>query len=214
MGAVRSPVARGGVALTLALAATTAVACSSDSISAPTHEARLEAAAQLDSALDTSVGSRFTVIDFALNILGQGAPVDTITIVTNRQPTAYSAVGAYFVQPVLGQPSDSAYVLIAWRGDPIDTILEVFDHHGVNATLYQRNAVASLSAPNATTGQVSASRPNGSCAPLHTNVPPDVQLITNLSCQRQTVAAAVSAQIPNGDSSMLAITLQQQSVPG
>lgn len=213
MEAIRSSRARAGVALALTLAAMAAGACSSDAIGAPTREARLVVAAQLDAALRASTGSRAGLLNLALNFLGQGSPVDTVTIVSNGRPSTFAAVAAYFVQPVNGVPNDSLYEIVAWQGTPVDTVYDFFMHVKAGVNFFGLTAEGA-STPEDSIAQVAATRPNGSCAALHTHVPLDVQLIPNLSCQAETVAATLSAQMTTSDGSVLTVALPQQSLRG
>ena len=148
-------------------------------------------------------------------VLSVGAPVQSVDVTVDGTSRTYSAVGVYEVtDDIEGNPSDSAYVLVAWRGDRADSLFtfEVFGELGQAAFTTDDSAFTTLTAA----GTVTAGTPNGTCTTYLDHLPPGFEPPTSLQCSLETATPSMDATLASAedDSHTHHVVRPSQSVPG
>ena len=128
------------------LACTTAAACSGSGIVAPTtanNATLLQQFATLKAQADSSGNGAQSNEDlFVIQMLSLGAPVNQLTVTLDGTRVGISATAALVVlTDTLGNPVDSAYTFIGWRGASADTM--VLMQYAMSAGFLTRRASAS-----------------------------------------------------------------------
>jgi hypothetical protein len=170
--------------------------CSSDHVTGPTTNQNVELMARFDSVLGTldpgtqaRRGIQFTEV---ITLLAFGAPVQTVQITQDGTTQSYSGVGTFIVSDdVEGNPQDSAYTLLAWRGDFADTLISVVMFQGVSSF-----EVTDASRHVVSTGQPVSSAiaqpPGDTCTTYLDHLPPDVDIPSGLTCRNEAVTVSAS----------------------
>ncbi|HSC31776.1 MAG TPA: hypothetical protein VLD17_08625 [Gemmatimonadaceae bacterium] len=198
--------------LAILIAPMVAVACSSESVTAPTVSQRAIIAARLDSARVGASAERAAQLLTILQEIALGAPIGTVRLSVNGKTTTYPMVASYDVQAVAGRPFDSLYLVDAWSGAAADTIW-VIAYYRAALVGFVTNDTALGAPPTTVTGGVTPSAAFGSCVALRTQVPQDVTVPFGFGCQRQNVATEMSGRItvPGGT---LDVTVPSQTIAG
>ncbi|HKV50421.1 MAG TPA: hypothetical protein VJO52_04400 [Gemmatimonadaceae bacterium] len=181
-----------GIVLGIAIAG-----CSSDLVTAPpTTSQNVALMARFDSVLGTldpdTQARRRELYSKAITLLAFGAPVQNVHITVNGTTQSYSGVGGFIVSDdVEGNPTDSAYTLMAWRGDAADTLSQVavFEQVSTFEITYGTTHVGSIGQAN---GAVQAQAPHDSCTSYLDHLPPDVSVPNGLTCKLESVTLSAS----------------------
>ena len=196
-----------------AVAASVAVlaACSSDSTAPQTNQA-IALMAHFDSlraaSSPDSESERRTQLAGAITLLALGAPVHDVQITTNSTTLTYSSVAAFEVTDAIqGPPADSAFRIIAWRGEAADTLLTLEIFHQASGLVFVAGAVV-LGSTGAT-GTATAQAPNGNCTSLLDHLPPDVTIPPGIACRLETTTATATGNFNGGT-----FTLPSQAIKG
>jgi len=184
----------GGAALPMLLAvAGGALAAACSSSTAPQQNQTVELMAHFDSlraaSSPDSESERRTQLASAITLLALGAPVHDVQLTTNGQTVTYSGVAAFEVtDDVEGHPFDSAFTVVAWRGNDADTLvtLEIF-HQAAGLVV---SAGALVMGSTAATGTATAQAPHGSCTSFADHLPADITIPAGLTCQLETTTAS------------------------
>lgn len=184
----------------LAVAAVCGVAlagCSSDSVTAPpATNQNVVLMARFDSVLGTldpgTQARRRDLFSKAITLLAFGAPVQNVRLTVNGATQSYSGVGGFIVSDdIEGHPSDSAYTLIAWRGDAADTLAQVavFEQLSTFELTFDTTHIGSIGQAN---GTARAAAPHDSCTSYLDHLPPDVSVPSGLTCKLESVTVSAS----------------------
>ncbi len=170
--------------------------CSSDSVTGPTTSQNVVLMARFDSVLGTldpgTQARRRELFSKAITLLAFGAPVQTVRLTMNGTTQSYSGVGGFIVSDdVEGHPSDSAYTLLAWRGDAADTLAQVavFEQLSTFELTFDTTHVGSVGQAN---GSAQAGAPHDSCTSYLAQLPPDVNVPGGLTCTLESVTVSAS----------------------
>lgn len=171
--------------------------CSSDSVTAPpTTSQNVVLMARFDSVLGTldpgTQARRRELFSKAITLLAFGAPVQNVRLTVNGTTQSYSGVGGFIVSDdVEGNPTDSAYTLLAWRGVAADTLAQVavFEHLSTFEVTFDTTHVGSVGQAN---GSAQAQAPHDSCTSYLDHLPPDVNVPSGLTCKLESVTVSAS----------------------
>jgi hypothetical protein len=188
-----------------------AAACSSDS-TAPQQNQNIALMAHFDSlrasSSPDSESERRTQLAGAITLLALGAPVHDVQLTTNGQTVTYSSVAAFEVtDDIEGNPADSAFTIIGWRGDDADTLVTLQIFHQASGLVVSVGSVVAGAA--GASGSATAQPPNGACASLLDRLPSDITVPPGISCQLETTTASAGGAF-NG----AAFSLPSQPIKG
>ena len=188
-----------------------AAACSSDS-TAPQQNQNIALMAHFDSlrasSSPDSESERRTQLAGAITLLALGAPVHDVQLTTNGQTVTYSSVAAFEVtDDIEGNPADSAFTIIGWRGDDADTLVTLQIFHQASGLVVSVGSVVAGAA--GASGSATAQPPNGACASLLDHLPSDITVPPGISCQLETTTASAGGTF-NG----AAFSLPSQPIKG
>lgn len=178
------------------MAAGALAGCSSDSAMGPTTNQNVALMARFDSVFGTlnpdTQARRREQFSEVITLLAFGAPVQTVQITQNDTTQSYSGVGALLVSDdVEGQPQDSAYTLLAWRGDAADTLVTVVllqNFSSFELTDAARHVVSTGQSAGAAQSQA----PRATCTSYLDKLPSDVQVPSGLTCHNEAVTISAS----------------------
>lgn len=194
----------------MALAAALLAACSSDS-TGPQANQTIALMAHLDSlrvASPDSESERRTQLAGAITLLALGGSEHDVQLTTNNTTLTYSSVAAFEVtDDIEGNPADSAFTIIAWRGDNADTLVTLEIFHQASGLVFSAGGVVLGS--SGATGTATAQAPNGTCTSLLDHLPPDVTVPPGIACQLETTTATAMGNF-NGAT----FTLPSQAIKG
>lgn len=170
--------------------------CSSNSPTAPTTHQNLVLMARFDSVLGTLdpdvQARRREQFSEVITLLAFGAPVQTVQLSVNGTAQPYSAVGGFIVSDdIEGNPSDSAYTLLLWRGDAADTLASVVTFDGLSA-FELTDSSTHVGSTGQASGAAQAAAPHASCTSFLDHLPPDVSVPSGLTCQLESVTVSAS----------------------
>jgi len=188
-----------------------AAACSSDA-TAPQQNQNIALMAHFDSlrasSSPDSESERRTQLAGAITLLALGAPVHDVQLTTNGQTVTYSSVAAFEVtDDIEGNPADSAFTIIGWRGGDADTLVTLQIFHQASGLVMSAGSVVAGSA--GTGASATAQQPNGACASLLGHLPPDISVPPGISCELETTTASAAGTF-NG----AAFSLPSQPIKG
>ncbi len=183
--------------VTAALCGVAIAGCSGDSVTAPpTTSQNVVLMARFDSVLGTldpgTQARRRELFSKAITLLAFGAPVQNVRLTVNGTTQSYSGVGGFIVNDdVEGHPSDSAYTLIAWRGDAADTLAQVavFEQLSTFELTFDTTHVGSIGQAN---GTAQAAAPHDTCTSYLDHLPSDVNVPNGLTCRLESVTVSAS----------------------
>lgn len=183
----------------LASATFTTVACSSGSATGPTTNQNAELILRFDSLHNaTADGNRSGAMLDIAQILAEGGPVATGTVMVNGVAEPYHMTAELQVLEVSGAPFDSQYTVAAWKGDGTDTIVAFNASAGfVVALVGTPGASGEFVGPGAPS--LTLGVPGGPCHSFLSVTPPDVSAPTPLGCQQQQATVAFDAVSVVGD---------------
>lgn len=186
-------------------------ACSSDS-TAPQINQSIALMAHFDSLIalsdPDSEAERRTQLSGAITLLALGASEHDVQLTTNNTTLTYSSVAAFEVtDDIEGHPADSAFTIIAWRGDDADTLVTLEVFHQASGLVMSVGSVVLGS--SGATGSAMAQAPNGNCTSLLDHLPPDVTVPPGISCQLETTTATATGNFNGGT-----FTLPSQAIKG
>lgn len=193
------------------LAGAVVAACSSDT-TAPQTNQTIALMAHLDSlrtsADPDSEAERRTQLAGAITLLALGATEHDVQLTTNNTTLTYSSVAAFEVtDDIEGNPADSAFTIIAWRGDDADTLVTLEIFHQASGLVMSAGSVVLGS--SGATGSATAQAPNGTCTSLLDHLPPDVTVPPGIACQPETTTATATGNFNGGT-----FTLPSQAIKG
>ncbi|HEX5180979.1 MAG TPA: hypothetical protein VFW04_16735 [Gemmatimonadaceae bacterium] len=194
----------------LAIATLALAACSSDSVTGPTTNQNAQLILRFDSLHNaTADESRSSAMLDIAQILAEGAPVATGTVMVNGVAEQYHMTAELQVLDEQGAPVDSQYSVAAWKGDGTDSIVVFNASAGFVAVLVGTPAGSGefigQGAPTLTLGA-----PGAACVSFLSVTPPDVSAPTPVTCQRQSTTVAFDAESVVGST----FALPSQSVAG
>jgi len=193
-----------------AVATLTAAACSSDSVSGPTTNQNAQLILRFDSLHNATADENRSgaMLDIA-QILAEGAPIATGTVMVNGVAEQYHMTAELQVLDEQGTPVDSQYTVAAWKGDGTDSIVIFNASAGFVAVLVGTPAASGeFIGPGNPTLALGA--PGAACQSFLSVTPTDVSAPTPIRCQRQSATVAFDAESVVGST----FALPSQSVAG
>ncbi|HKB52703.1 MAG TPA: hypothetical protein VKD22_01810 [Ramlibacter sp.] len=155
-----------------------------------------------------SESQRRTQLAGVITLLALGAPVHDVQLTTNDQTVTYSSVAAFEVtDDIEGNPADSAFTILAWRGDDADTLVTLEIFHQASGLVFSAGSV--VVGASGATGTATAQAPNGACTSFLDHLPPDVTVPPGITCQLQTTTASATGNFNGGT-----FTLPSQTIKG
>jgi len=208
MALARSP--RSCSVVLLAIATLAAAACSSDSATGPTTNQNAQLILRFDSLHNATTDDNRSgaMLDIA-QILAEGAPIATGTVMVNGVAEQYHLTAELQVLDVQGAPVDSQYTVAAWKGDGTDTIALFNASAGFVAVLVGSPA-ASGEFIGPGTPALTLGAPGAACVSFLAVTPSDVSAPTPVACQRQSATVAFDGESVAGAT----FALPSQSVAG
>jgi hypothetical protein len=190
----------------LVAAAAVVAACSSD-VTAPTSADNAALILHFDSLKNSSSGFGPIVYAQFVELLAEGAPVQTGTITIDGTPKRVKVMAIRVVEVSDGSPVDSIYAVAAWAGDGSDTAI-TFVSSGTTV-----GAFAAIGDTQGTgDGGTASVTPGALGASCTTFTPPsDIDLPPTISCNLQSSVASFLVSI-NGDGPT--VGLPQQAIKG
>lgn len=208
MTVVRLPRTR--LIVLLAIATLTAAACSSDSATGPTTSQNAQLILRFDSLHNqTADPERSSAMLDIAQILAEGAPIATGTVIVNGAAEPYHMIAELQVLDTQGAPVDSQYTVAAWKGDGTDSIVLFNASAGFVAVLVGTPA-GSGEFVGPGTPALALGAPGAACQSFLSVTPPEVSAPTPVTCQRQSATVAFDAESVAGST----FALPSQSVAG
>jgi hypothetical protein len=208
MTIARSPRLR--LIVLLAFGTLAAQACSSDSATGPTTNQNAQLILRFDSLHNATTDDNRSgaMLDIA-QILAEGAPIATGTVMVNGVAEQYHMTAELEVLDEQGTPVDSQYTVAAWKGDGTDTIVLFNASAGFVAVLVGSPA-ASGEFIGPGTPTLALGSPGAACASFLAVTPPDVSAPAPVTCQLQRATVAFDGESVAGGT----FALPSQSVAG
>lgn len=194
----------------LAIATLAAAACSSDSATGPTTNQNAQLILRFDSLRNaTADGNRSGAMLDIAQILAEGAPIATGTVMVNGVAEQYHMTAELQVLDEQGAPVDSQYTVAAWKGDGTDTIALFNASAGFVAVLVGTpGASGEFIGPG--TPALTLGAPGAACRSFLAVTPPDVSAPTPVSCRLESATVAFDGEPVAGAT----FALPSQSVAG
>lgn len=190
--------------LPLLAALAVVMACSSNSVTGLNTRQNATLILHFDSLLNSTSGDRPAIYAAIGEMLAEGAPVGTGTVVVNGTTMRMNIVAQLEVGILNGAPFDSDYTVAAWKGDGSDTAIVLIQSAGT---------VTSFSALGATTGAdfggtatVVPGALGASCTTF--TAPGDIDVPTPIDCHLQTAQDAFSIVLGGGQGPTVALPNQ------
>lgn len=194
----------------LAIATLAAAGCSSGSATGPTTNRNAQLILRFDSLHNaTADGNRSSAMLDIAQILAEGAPIATGTVMVNGVAEQYHMTAELQVLDDQGAPVDSQYTVAAWKGDGTDTIALFNASAGFVAVLVGTPGVSGQFVGPGTPA-LTLGAPGAACQSFLAVTPPDVSAPTPVSCQLERATVAFDGESVAGAT----FALPSQSVAG
>ena len=169
-----------------------AAACSSDSSTGPGTLQNVSILSRFDSlSTATDDNLRAQALADIAQLLAQGAPIGRATIRVNGVGGPFTAIAAWQVNSIGGEPVDSEYTLAGWEGNAPDSVIVLTLHGGqVSAIVSSHHGSVSGTGGTAT---LTAQTGSGACTSFASEAPSDLAVPTPSSCALQRSQVSFSS---------------------